>query len=531
MNNADSKDSLNANFNHHHYCCCGCGHPDHEKDGINRREFLATAGIAVGGLALASAGIYSASAELTTVQQIRKPLRVQPVLTYEIPQRRQATSWRNWGAIQTEAAVTEELNRISAELEELKKKADFPLVINPVLKVRDVSQAEAAIKGEFDVMLIYAAGAWVNVLEKLASAKKWNLMFLRHKSGPVYLWYEIAHNRFLRKTVDQFGQPNFSVEDVIVDNYNELQWRFRALAGLNNTIGKRIVAVGGASGWGDGGAKAPTIAKEFWKMEIVDVPYPALGERIKNAMQNSSLVEQCKRQADAYLKQKGVVLNTSREFVDNAFILTEVFRQLLADAQTDAITINLCMGTIMSMSKTTACLPLSLLNDSGLLAFCESDFVVIPSGILLHYISGLPVFLNDPTYPHDGIVTLAHCTAPRKMDGKRAEPVKILTHFESDYGAAPKVEMKLGQLITILISDFDNKVRIGLLGTIEANPFLDICRSQIDVRIHGDCDLLNRETKGFHWMVCYGDWLKECGYAIRKAGINFINISKSPRLV
>lgn len=27
---------------------------------------------------------------------------------------------------------------------------------------------------------------------------------------------------------------------------------------------------------------------------------------------------------------------------------------------------------------------------------CESDFVVIPSGILLNSIAGVPVFLNDP---------------------------------------------------------------------------------------------------------------------------------------
>ena len=76
------------------------------------------------------------------------------------------------------------------------------------------------------------------------------------------------------------------------------------------------------------------------------------------------------------------------------------------------------MGTIMPMAETTACLPLSTLNDDGYLAFCESDFVVIPSGMLLANISGKPMFLNDPTYPHDGIITLAHCTGPRKMDGK-----------------------------------------------------------------------------------------------------------------
>ena len=70
------------------------------------------------------------------------------------------------------------------------------------------------------------------------------------------------------------------------------------------------------------------------------------------------------------------------------------------------------MAAIMLASETTACLPLSILNDGGYTAFCQGDFVVIPSGVLLHYISGKPVFLNDPSFPHDSVMTLAHCTAP-----------------------------------------------------------------------------------------------------------------------
>ena len=56
----------------------------------------------------------------------------------------------------------------------------------------------------------------------------------------------------------------------------------------------------------------------------------------------------------------------------------------------------------MPIAQTSACLTLSVLNDAGYMAFCESDFVVIPAGILLAQISGRPQFLNDPTYPHDG---------------------------------------------------------------------------------------------------------------------------------
>ncbi|MHC4155368.1 MAG: sugar isomerase, partial [Planctomycetota bacterium] len=228
-----------------------------------------------------------------------------------------------------------------------------------------------------------------------------------------------------------------------------------------------------------------------------------------------------------YLKQDGTVLRTDKKYVNNAFILNEVFKRLMAAADTDAITINHCMVTIMPISETTACLPLSMLNDSGYMAFCESDFVVIPSGILLHYISGKPVFFNDPTYPHDGVVTMAHCTAPRKMDGENLEPARVLTHFESDYGAAPKVEMKLGQKITVIDPDFACKRWLGFEGEIVDNPFLDICRSQIDVQIKGDCEKLVAETRGFHWMVSYGNYLKEVGYALNKIGVDWMNLSKT----
>jgi hypothetical protein len=154
------------------------------------------------------------------------------------------------------------------------------------------------------------------------------------------------------------------------------------------------------------------------------------------------------------------------------------------------------------------------------MAFCESDFVVVPSGILLRYLAQKPVFLNDPTHPHQGIVTIAHCTAPRKLDGKNAEPVRILTHFESDYGAAPKVEMHRGTKLTNLVPDFANKKWVGFAGEVVDNPFLAICRSQTDVRILGSTEKLLDKMKGFHWMTSYGEHLKESKYALSKIGID-----------
>lgn len=513
-----------------HTCSCGCcaGHPAFVANTFNRRQFLRRVGQAtVAGVALSAADVFGRTESLLPRRGPlpAKPLTVQPALTFDLPQRREKTSWRGWGGIQTEADVAAEKQRIEAELAKLKKRAGFEIEFLPIATPRRPEDAAALARGGHDVMLIYAAGGGRGLLEALTLPDKWNMMFLRHDSGPVYLWYEIVHPHFLRKSVDEYGQPGMDVNDVVVDVQDELLWRMRALHGLKNTLGKRIVAIGGAGGWGAGGRKAPEISRALWKLDIVDCPYKDLEPRLRAARQNADLTKRCTAAAGSYLREARVSLHTHRDFINNAFVLNEVMKDLMDEAKSDAITVHHCMGAIMGISETTACLPLSMLNDDGFLAFCESDFVVIPSGILLHYISSLPVFLNDPTTPHDNLVTLAHCTAPRKMDGRRAERTKILTHFESDYGAAPKVEMKIGQVCTNLVPDFDCKRWVGFEGRIVGNPFMDICRSQIEMRVLGNNAALLQEMKGFHWMMSYGNFLRETRYALKKLGVDFLDVS------
>lgn len=62
--------------------------------------------------------------------------------------------------------------------------------------------------------------------------------------------------------------------------------------------------------------------------------------------------------------------------------------------------------------------------------------------------------------------------APRRLDGKTNAPVRILTHFESGFGAAPKVEMR-----------------------------------------------------GFHWMASSTDALKESGCAGMELGIEWLDLT------
>ncbi len=509
-----------------HPRCCPCeGRSSSSGSSFTRRDFLKGAGMtALGSVAGGNLAWSLFAGQAATVDEAWRPapLKVKPILVYEVPQRRPQTSWRSWGGIATEAEAGAEAARIREELEALAKRADFPLEILPVSAVRKAADL-SGIKDldESQALIVYAAGGWLDVYDALDKTGKDRLFFCRHKSGPVYLWYEIISPRYLRKHTDSLAVEGVDEDDVVIDSQDEILWRLRALSGLRNTMGTKILAVGGPAAWSDPEGPGTVVRKviDTWKFDIVTVSYDDLGRLIREARADAAAVRRARTRADAYLRQPDTSLETGRPFVENAHLLDEVFRAMMKRAGCRALTINGCMGTIMPLAETSACLTLSTLNDDGYLAFCESDFVVIPSGVLLANIAGRPVFLNDPTYPHDGIITLAHCTAPRKMDGRKTEPARILTHFESDYGAAPKVEMAKGQVVTNIAPDFASKRWVGLLGEIVEAPFLPICRSQIDIRFKCDDRTLAQRMPGFHWMTAYGDHTRELAYALKRVGI------------
>jgi len=506
--------------------CCPCGHGQGPlESSLSRRDFLKGAGLtALGSVAAGGLAWPLLAGHATPVDEVWRPapLKVKPILVHEIPQRRPQTSWRSWGGIATEADARAEASRIQGELAALSQRAEFPVEFLPVSPIRQAADV-AGLRdiAEAQVLLVYAAGGWMDVFDALDKTGKDRIFFCRHKSGPVYLWYEIISPRYLRQHTDALAVKGVDEDDVVIDSQDEILWRLRALAGLHNTLGTKILAIGGPDAWAQPAGVVPKLVVDKWKFDIVTVSYDDLGRLIRQARADAATVRRAKTRADAYLRQAGTSLETERSFVENGLVLDEVFRALLKETGCRALTINGCMGTIMPLAETSACLTLSTLNDAGYLAFCESDFVVIPSGILLAHIAGRPVFLNDPTYPHDGIITLAHCTAPRKMDGRRLEPARILTHFESDYGAAPKVEMAKGQLLTNIAPDFASKRWLGLLGEIVEAPFLPICRSQIDIRFKCDDRTLAKRMPGFHWMSAYGDFRKELPYALRRVGIEW----------
>ena len=508
-----------------------CRRSEKISSGISRRRFLGGLGgtAALAGLTLTSPsktqGV-STRAIYRTALPAGSALRVKPVLTYEIEKRREKTSWRGYGGVQTQANVTEEARRIENELKKLSSEADFLIDVLPVALVDNEQKAKEAAGSDCDTMLMYPAGG--SYVYTLAASQTPKLMFLRHKSGPHYLWYEIAHWRFLRRNGDTFEEQNMDVDDIIVDDYGEVMWRLRALYGLKNARGTKMLAIGGLNAYSRPGQElGPKHARKVWNYEVKTISEEDFAKRLQKARRDEKIMKEAEQQTDELLSEPNVILETKRKFVVNSFLALRVCRDLMQETGATNFGFAGCMGRgVIEMLDTPPCLLQALANDEGhCTGFCHTDLTHTVPGVLLRWISGKPVFLGNSHFPHHGILTVAHCSAPRKMNGRDCEPTRIMTHFESDYGAATKVQYTKGQTVTVIIPNLRCTKWLGFRGRIIANPSHPACRSQMDIQVDGDFRRLLTDMEGFHTLVCYGDYLREVGYACDKVGLEWQNIT------
>ena len=163
-----------------HCCPHGCGISE-GKNSLTRRTFLkGMSAAAIGCMALTDLSWQVLSSEGIAQEHTltRFPLKVKPVLVYSTPGPRQQTSWRSWGGIQTEEDAQKEVARIQEELESIHSNADFPVEFMPVARVKSGRDVPAINDiADTHVILIYAAGGWMDVFDALSETGKDMIFF------------------------------------------------------------------------------------------------------------------------------------------------------------------------------------------------------------------------------------------------------------------------------------------------------------------------------------------------------------------
>jgi len=480
----------------------------------------------MGSIALAQAQSPGAASEAISGRPFPRgtTLRVRPVILAlalhdSLPKPNTRTrSWRAYGGIQTPADLQKEVQRLERDMDELAAKSDFPVEFLPMATVRNLAEAQQVAAADQDVVLIFGASGYDGRrLSSVIASKSPGIYFVRHRTEPHYAGHTTIGRYILRHDTDASVDPNLDAEDVVVDEYGEILWRLRAIYGLKNAEGTKMLAIGGLRHYSRLGQQhAPRHAQDVWGYGVEVISLEDFGKRLAAARADQAVVDAAQQQTAALLAQPNVTLRTDRKFVFNSFLALRVAKELMKEKGATNFGFAGCMGnSVIGMLDTPPCLVLALANDEGYTAYCHTDLIHTMPGVLLRWIASQPAFVANSHFPHDRIYTVAHCAAPRKMNGKDYEPTDVVTHYESDYGAATKVHYAKGQTVTVIIPAHNCSKWQGFRGKILDAPSRPACRSQMDIEVDGDWKKLENQV-GYHVLVSYGDWLREVGYALGK---------------
>lgn len=187
--------------------------------------------------------------------------------------------------------------------------------------------------------------------------------------------------------------------------------------------------------------------------------------------------------------------------IDGALKIYSGFKAIINKYKLDSITVR-CFD-LLEIYKNTGCLGLSLLNDEGIIAGCEGDIPALVSMVILHYLTGEPIFMANPSSIdiNQNEVILAHCTLPLNMPDK----FYLKTHFESGLGVGIQGVIEEGEATIFKLSGDGKNYFVSGGEIVENLNKENLCRTQIRMRVDEDIKYFLQSSLGNHHLICKGD--------------------------
>ncbi|MDR2084021.1 MAG: hypothetical protein LBP67_03400 [Bacteroidales bacterium] len=148
--------------------------------------------------------------------------------------------------------------------------------------------------------------------------------------------------------------------------------------------------------------------------------------------------------------------------------------------------------------KTTACLPLALINAEGITASCEGDLTSLIGMMYIKELTGKIPWQANLAGINGNKVLWAHCTAPLNM----LNEINITTHYETNSGTAIQGKIK-GEECNIFRFNKTLTKQFYCKGKIIATPKHNFaCRTQIETILPNECiNLLRNNPLGNHHLI------------------------------
>lgn len=280
----------------------------------------------------------------------------------------------------------------------------------------------------------------------------------------------------------------------IVKRLFVLHQNFKASNALR---GSRIGVVGTPSPWLISSGVDYLLAKRRWGVNFVDIPIEQAVERYKQVTDDEI------GDLTAHVATQALACRESTpEQLLKAMRLYQALRQIAQEQRLNAMTLS-CFKLI-DLIGTTGCLALSLLNDAGITAGCEGDLQSIFTMHIARTLTSQPGFMANVALIHNtsNEVVLAHCT----VGLKQAEQYILRNHFETESSIGIQGLLPTGDVTLLKIGGESLDEFYLNTGTLTENTnYINLCRTQVKVRLDGPVDYFFRHPLGNHHILLSGN--------------------------
>ncbi len=287
----------------------------------------------------------------------------------------------------------------------------------------------------------------------------------------------------------------------LVKNEDDASRVVKTVRGIRATLaikGKRLGVIGGISPW-----LVHSIVDEITLLKKMGVELVNIS--LEEVLREYDNVKEDTFNLGSQILEKALKVEVDMNRIPRALRLYIALERILSKYSIDVFTIK-CFDIIFKLN-TTACLPLSLFNDRGIVAGCEGDIPATLSMLILHNVSSKPVFMGNPSIIDGNKMLIAHCTSPMSL----GYAYTLRTHFETGKGVGIAVHYRRNEPVTLLRIDPKLKVFRIISGVIdEGEPTSKMhCRTQVWVKAKTNLESLITNSIGNHYVLTIGNYVEE----------------------
>ena len=355
------------------------------------------------------------------------------------------------------------------------------------------------------IFLILTGGSEQSVLELYVQRKK------HFANEPVVLLAYPTHNSLpaAMEILARLHQLGAKGKIVYLDEKSNKDW----LDDLEKTIKHltvyhqlkkiKVGLVGEPSDWLVASSPEIETISNIWGPEVVKISLKELEETIAEIKD-----EDVEDEHFTFSKNAGEVKEPSKKEIKQVVLVYGALKRIVQKYELNAVSVR-CFDLVLDL-KTTGCFALSKLNDDGIIAGCEGDLVSTLGMIWANMMTDQTVWMANPAQldEQNNSIWFAHCTVPISM----IQSYRLRSHFESGIGVGIQGEFTKGKVTLLRLGgNHLDKIWISSGEILESGAAEDLCRTQVNVKLHGSAkpsDLLNTPL-GNHVLMLRGTYTKE----------------------